>query len=87
MTFSKLTFGSIPNLGKAYDKLVLVERLRDETNINTILGLSIVRDIKSNNITDTNILKMVIDHARNNKEVVEIVIGKELLNDILNLNL
>lgn len=75
------------NMQFALKKLILVERLRDETNINTILGFSILADIKSNKVTDTNILKSVKDHARNNRELVEMICGKELTEEIINLTL
>lgn len=86
--FTKITYGDIsPNLGKAFQKLVLVERLRDEANINTVLGFSIVKAINSNKISDSKILETVQSQAKDNPYAMQIVIGEELTELILNLTL
>ena len=82
-----MQLGQLPNLQLALKKLQLVEKLRDEINNKSVLGHSILSDISSNKVTDTNILKSVKNHAANNRELVELVIGKQLTEDIINLNL
>lgn len=81
------TFAAIPNLQLALKKLVLIERLREEANIDTLIGFSIVRAINSNKLSDTKILETVKSQAKDNQLAMELVIGSELTELILNINL
>lgn len=81
------TFGQLPSMQLALRKLQLVEQLREQANIDTVLGFSIVKAINANNKSDTKILETVKQCAIDNPEAMSIVIGESLCQDILNLNL
>ena len=85
-TTTRTTFAELPNLQLALQKLKLVEQIKEKANINTLMGVSIIRAINENK-SDSKVLEFVQSQAKDNAEMMGIIIGSDLTKEILNLNL
>lgn len=81
-----MQLGQLPNLQLALQKLKLVEQLREKANVNTVMGFAIVRAINESK-SDNQVLAFIQSQARDNPQVMGLVVGEDLCNEILNLNL
>lgn len=74
------------NIDKSFHQFKLVQQLRSTVNINTVMGMSIITAINEAK-SDHQILSFIQSQAKDNPEVMSLIIGQQLCNEILNLTL